>query len=306
MKNKRELDDLAIEISELCEEIEKKKSKNKKRRLEYNLKKLKHFAKIGAIFSIVPLGGTLISCAMGWNPFKLNDVEIPETSIMTVDRDGNTSVEQSYLEDSKDEDQYLLINYYTKWDETKSGNYCRMKYTYELALDSDIMNLVDLIQSGQEVNRDKIEALVENNLKRSGGLKKYSSSVREYVPSLDENEENKNYFEIEKRKINSGSYIIEKETIGAHMSIEIQKLFLEALFMFFEYGFLYECTYILDDFDNYKPVYDNIYRLQRELNAKQRLFNKYQYVFLENDSDFSFLDEDETDTSKQYQKQRLQ
>ena len=30
MKNKRELDDLAIEISELCEEIEKKKSKIKK------------------------------------------------------------------------------------------------------------------------------------------------------------------------------------------------------------------------------------------------------------------------------------
>ena len=80
--------DLALEIVQLQDKIREAKKHNKNARLKCNLKKIKALSKIGIAFSAIPLAGTLITCLNGWNPFKLNNEEIPTLITTTIDKDG--------------------------------------------------------------------------------------------------------------------------------------------------------------------------------------------------------------------------
>jgi len=309
MKEKRELDDLAIEISELQDEIENQKKAYKKNRLKCNISKIGALSKIGAAFAVVPLSGTLISCACGWNPFKLNDVEVPETIVTTIGRHGETISTHSFSEIEDEDDPYLNVEYYTKWDKTNKGNYSRKKYTYKLLTDTDISELVKLVESGEEITMDRIEELVNKNLITSSVFSKYYSSEREYSSVLDESVDNEDYIMINKKEYDKNKLALRKETFEEHMVNEIFKLLLEIVCALLEIIILKRRT---NFFDNQKRklrenvLYTNVRALERELRAKERLFAEYRYDALKGD-DISLEEVDcNMDISKQYKiEQRL-
>ena len=309
MKEKRELDDLAIEISELQDEIEDKKKINKMNRLRCNMGKIGALSKIGAAFAVVPLSGTLISSACGWNPFKLNDVEVPETIVTTIGRHGETISTHNFYEIEDEDDTYLNVEYYTKWDKTNKGNYSRKKYTYKLLTDTDISELVKLVQSGEEISMDRIEELVKKNLITSSVFSKYYSSEREYSSVLDESVDNEDYIMINKKEYNKNKLALRKETFEEHMVNEIIKILLEIVCEIIEIYFLYNCTCF---FENQKrklrsfPSYENVRELERKLRAKERLFAEYRYDALKGDDISLETDDCNMNIPKQYKiEQRL-
>lgn len=309
MKKKKEMDDLIIEISELSDQIEEAKKKNKKKRLHCNMEKIAALTKIGTAFTIVPLAGTLVCCTFGWNPFKLNDKKVSKLITTTIDRDGNEVVQEEYIEFK--EENYFTLNYYTKWKENDNGNYIRIKYEYRLASETEINELVSLMKSGQDITRDRVEELVKGYLKDSIGLwKRYHSSDDEITVVIDEDYENKNNIEISWKKIDESDYIFQKEDLNKHVDWFLFYAFVDAFLMLIELGILRDNTYFFEHQKsklNSRPDLINIRKLQRELDEKQRIFNDYQYDTLEcDDEDILILDSLDKDESIQYKKQRLQ
>lgn len=72
----KKMDELALEIVELQEQLEKAKKNNKVANLKCNMNKIKAVLKLGFAISAVPAIGTGITLAHGWNPYKLNEEEI--------------------------------------------------------------------------------------------------------------------------------------------------------------------------------------------------------------------------------------
>ena len=304
MRKRKEMDDLILEISNLTDKIESSKKKNRKERLHCNMRKIAALMKLGAVFTVIPLAGTMVSCAIGWNPFKLNDKKVSKSITTTVDREGNEIVEEEY---NGEEDSYITLNYYTKWKETDNGNYTRDKYEYILVSNTDLSDLIGLIKSGESITRERIEELVNDHLKNYiSSSKLYYSYNNEVKAIIDEDYENKDYIDISWSKADKSDYILEKESRGAHIAVFSLISMFEILGVVIETIIINGETYFFEhqkDKLHASPYLIDIELLQRELNAKQRLFTEYQYESLEEESDEKTVQE----KTVQYKKlQRLQ
>ena len=279
--NKEEQYNLALEIVKLQDELKEGKKNNKHARLKCNLKKIGAISKIGMVFSAVPLAGTLITSAAGWNPFKLNDKEIPVLITTTIDKDGNKTEEKDYKEDN----ECIHVNYYTAWEKTDNNNYSREIYTYSLSMDSDINSLIELMNPSEEINQERLEELIKQRINYHIKYQRYSGMQEEYIPTV-KNEDLKrgNYIEITIQKQDKTDIKVIKESMGRHLGLEILKLIIEWMLVALELNILY---YKTDFFENTKedlkekPYYINTKRLEQQLKAKQMLFETMPYQLLQ-------------------------
>ena len=138
----KNMEELALEIVELQEELESAKKNNKIANLKCNLTKLKAILKIGIAISIVPTAGTIITLANGWNPYKLNDIEKPAIVQTYIDKDGKIEETKGY-----DLENESYVYYYSNWEQTNEGNYKRYICKYPIQED-DYTKILDLIFLG--------------------------------------------------------------------------------------------------------------------------------------------------------------
>lgn len=278
--NKEEQYNLALEIVKLQDELKEGKKNNKHAKLKYNLKKIGAISKAGAVFSAIPLAGTLITCASGWNPFKLNDQEVPALITTTIDKEGNETEEKKY------EKGYDTINmyYYTAWEKTDNNNYSREVYTYNLISDTDIDSLIELMNPKQEITQERIEELLTKKIADHKDGRRYYYIQEEYIPTVKEEELKRGgYIELQIIKQDKSDIKIQKESKGKHIAMEILKLLIEGLLVLIELGLIYGKTYffesILEDLKE-DPEHIDIKSLELQLKAKQLLFETIPYQSL--------------------------
>lgn len=279
--NKEEQYNLALEIVKLQDELKEGKKNNKHARLKCNLRKIKAISELGIVFSAIPLIGTLITSAAGWNPFKLNDKEIPVLITTTIDKDGNKTEEKDYKEDN----ECIHVNYYTAWEKTDNNNYSREIYTYSLSMDSDINSLIELMNPSEEINQERLEELIKQRINYHIKYQRYSGMQEEYIPTV-KNEDLKrgNYIEITIQKQDKTDVKIIKESIGRHIWFEILKLLIEGMLVAIELKILYYKTDFFENREedlNEEPYYIDTKRLEQQLKAKQILFETMPYQLLQ-------------------------
>lgn len=270
----------ALEIVQLQDKINEGKKNNKHARLKCNLKKIAAISKAGAVISAIPLAGTLITCAAGWNPFKLNDQEIPALITTTIDKDGNETEEKKY------EDGYDNINlyYYTAWEKTDSNNYQREIYTYNLIMDIDINSLVKLMNPSQEITQERLEELLKEKIRYHENYYAYKYMKEEYVPTVTDTDlKTGNYIELCIKKRDKTDTKIIKESIGRHISLAVLQLLLEIGLTAIVAKILYDKTYFFENRTKElkaKPYYIDTKELELQLKAKQLLFETIPYQSL--------------------------
>jgi hypothetical protein len=274
--------DLALEIVKLQDKIKESKKHNKHARLKCNLKKIGALSKIGIAFSAIPLAGTLITSAAGWNPFKLNEEEVPSIITTTIDKEGNETEEKKYAVGSDDIELY----YYTAWQKTDNNNFERHAYTYDLTItEEELRNIMILINSEKNLSLERIEELFEGKVEQRRRMNhNYSESNVEYTPKITEQDLNREgYVESKIIKIDESDKITRIESKSAHYGAATALIFIEVLFMGCEAYFL---ALVTNFFKKRKeelqesPYYLNTKELEQQLKAKQLLFETIPYQAL--------------------------
>ena len=272
--------DLALEIVKLQDKIKESKKHNKHARLKCNLKKIGALSKIGIAFSAIPLAGTLITCAAGWNPFKLNEEEVPSIITTTIDKEGNETEEKKYAVGSDDIELY----YYTAWQKTDSNNYQREIYTYNLIMDIDINSLVKLMNPSQEITQERLEELLKEKIRYHENYYAYKYMKEEYVPTVTDTDlKTGNYIELCIKKRDKTDTKIIKESIGRHISLAVLQLLVEIGLTAIVAKILYDKTYFFENRTKElkaKPYYIDTKELELQLKAKQLLFETIPYQSL--------------------------
>ena len=273
--------DLALEIVELQDEIEENKKHNKRARLRCNLKKIGTLSKIGMALTAVPIAGTLITCAAGWNPFKLNEEEMPAIITTTIDRDGKETEKKEYGSPTSKR----ALSYYTAWEPSKEGNYRREVYEYSLTLSIDeAKNMKKLINSTQEMAFEQIEELFRNSSYRIHGTHHvYESMTEEYMPQLPDTDlNNGGYVELKIIQTDESDTILKKESMGEHVGLFVDIAFLELLIMAIELlvlPFTKICRKWKEQLQD-SPYYINTKASEQELKALQMIFEELPYQIL--------------------------
>lgn len=259
----KNMEELALEIIELQEELENAKKHNKISNLKCNLTKIKAILKIGVAISVVPAAGTVLTLANGWNPYKLNDIEKPMITQTLIDREGNTKQTKGYDLDNK-----CYLYYYTNWELTNENNYKREIYKYSIKR-NDCDKIHDIINNNIEINYNKLNELF--NL----GTRAPEYEYKAYVS---------------KEELQKGAYIegvistadneditVVKESVSEHSYLLLIKISIQIIPMIFEFAALGANTYF---FENIKEAFDenpdeiNEDEIKRKLKAKMLILEK--------------------------------
>ena len=268
----KQLEDLAVEIVELQEKLEKVQQINKAEKLKCKLEKLKALLKISVAIGAVPIAGTALTTSMGWNPFKLNDEKNTAVITTEIDKEGNIKEEKEYKsaweKGTASEDG--TIYYYTKWEKTDNNNYKRTKYVYNVSPKS-IDVIIDLTRTGQEITKSRMDELFNET------FNKYT----EYRADLTEKEINSlPYIEARIKSFDKEDIVIKKETTESHAGKEVCKIMLEVLFMVIELTILGQRHFFsLQKYDLTRKPYLNPEEeeLKKKIKAKQLIFETYPY-----------------------------
>lgn len=268
----KQLEDLAVEIVELQEKLEKVQQINKAEKLKCKLEKLKALLKISVAIGAVPIAGTALTTSMGWNPFKLNDEK--KTAVITteIDKEGNIEEEKEYKGafeiGTSSEDG--TVYYYTKWEKTDNNNYKRTKYVYDTSPKS-IDVIIDLTSTGQEITKSRMDELFNET------FNKYT----EYRADLTEKEINSSpYVEAIIKRYDNKDIVIRKETADSHAWKEAIKIIIEALLMTIELTILGQRHFFsLEKYDLTRKPYLNSEEeeIKKKIKAKQLIFETYPY-----------------------------
>ena len=268
----KQLEDLAVEIVELQEKLEKVQQINKAEKLKCKLEKLKALLKISVAIGAVPIAGTALTTSMGWNPFKLNDEK--KTAVITteIDKEGNIKEEKEYKsaweKGTASEDG--TIYYYTKWEKTDNNNYKRTKHVYNVSPKS-IDVIIDLTKTEKEITKSRMDELFNET------FNKYT----EYRADLTEKEINSSpYVEARIKSFDKEDIVIKKETTESHAEKEVCKIMLEVLFMVIELTILGQRHFFsLQKYDLTRKPYLNPEEeeLKKKIKAKQLIFETYPY-----------------------------
>lgn len=268
----KQLEDLAVEIVELQEKLEKVQQINKAEKLKCKLNKLKAILKLTAAIGAVPIAGTALTTSMGWNPFKLNDEK--KTAVITteIDKEGNIEEEKEYKGafeiGTSSEDG--TVYYYTKWEKTDNNNYKRTKYVYNMSPKS-IDVIIDLTRTGQEITKYRMDELFYET------FNKYT----EYRAEVTADELNSSpYVEAIIKRYDNKDIVIRKETADSHAWKEAIKIIIEALLMTIELTILGQCHFFsLEKYDLTRKPYLNSEEeeIKKKIKAKQLIFETYPY-----------------------------
>lgn len=269
--------DLALEIVKLQDKINEGKIHNKQARLRCNLGKIKALSKIGIAFSAVPLAGTLITCAAGWNPFKLNEYEAHAVITTTIDKEGKIHENKEYMSDIEDGKQHSYLDFYTEWEKTSKENYKREVYLYELRdLTPDEIERIYLLNNS-ELNIEKIEEFLK------GMNARLYSAKDEYcveIPKEDVGRKGKVQLEVKKIDVEDIKKITESQYRHGFL-IEMMILgYLAATAV--ELGFLLGRNFFkkIRKELHEKPYYIDTKELEQQQKAKQLLLEAMPYQLL--------------------------
>ena len=276
---RKELEDLAVEIVELQEKLEKVQQINKEEKLKCKLEKLKAALKITAAIGAVPIAGTALTTSMGWNPFKLNDEKKTAEIITEIDKEGNIEEKKEYKgafeTDTSSEEG--TVYYYTKWEKTENNNYKRLKYVYDIKPES-IEKIIDLTRTKNEITKSRMDELFyENNF----------FNTTEYKPEVTEEELNSSpYVEAIIKSYDKKDIVIKKETTESHAYKEATKILIEVILMTIELTILGQRHFFsLQKYDLTRKPYLNSeeVELKKKIKTKQLIFETYPYNLRDKD-----------------------
>ena len=275
----KKLEDLAVEIVELQEKLEKVRQINKEEKLKCKLDKLKALLKLTAAIGAVPIAGTALTTSMGWNPFKLNDEKKIASITTEIDKEGKLTEEKEYkgsFERSNTIEEGTVY-YYTKWEKTENNNYKRLKYVYDIKPES-IEKIIDLTRTKNEITKSRMDELFyENNF----------FNTTEYKPEVTEEELNSSpYVEAIIKSYDKKDIVIKKETTESHAWKETTKILIEVILMIIELTILGQRHFFsLQKYDLTRKPYLNSEEgeLKKKIKAKQLIFETYPYNLRDKD-----------------------
>ena len=271
--------DLALEIVQLQDKIKERKKNNRHARLKCNLKKIGALSKIGIAFSAVPLAGTLITCAAGWNPFKLNDYEATAVVTTTIDKEGNLKEEKEYNSILDDDGQYTHLEFYTAWNKTDNGNYKREVYSYALYdLTKEEIERIYILNQNHKLSLEQAEEFITEKIDEK---KNRNCEYCSEIPKEDIDRAGRITLSIRDRD-NEDTKII-KESKTRHVALEIYKIGIEAVLTVLEIAVLYGTTFFFKKRKRElqeSPYYIDTKELEQQLKAKQLLFETIPYQAL--------------------------
>lgn len=290
---KKDLEDLALEIVEIQDEIENAKKRNKISNLKCNMKKIKALVKLGITISIVPTIGTIIATTTGNNPFKLNEKEVPALITTTIDEDGKIEEKKDYYYDDYECNK---IYYYTEWEKTNKNNYERKKYEYKILKDLPIEIIIDITKNNININQEQLEELLYNyeifNYNKS--KINFETEIKAYLPK----EKNQNsHISAIINKIDEEDTITRIETKEEHEKKLFFGIAIEMIIMFIpEFIILIiskDLDKIIDELKS-KPDIKDIEALEKRLKSRLLLLEQTQYQTIEEKQFEKLLEQEKT------------
>ena len=269
----KKLEDLAIEISELHDNLEKAKKENNNEQKKYILAKTKAILKKVTAISAIPIMGATITSLAGWNPFRYNNEKQYAHIIKTIDNNGNITEDKTYKGIFEDCDTQSKVNYYTKWNRTDNNNYKRKKYTYNVS-ENDMKNVLSLIGSKNEILQDRLDGLFLN----------YKTVNSEYMADLTmEQLKSPSYLEVLFVEQNKDDFIVTKESKSSHSMKLFTLILMELFLMIAEFELLDKYTNFWKNIDEQlekeKPELTDIDSIEEKIKTKQLMFEKYPKQF---------------------------
>lgn len=269
----KKLEDLAIEISELHDNLEKAKEENNNEQKKYILEKTKAILKKVTAISAIPVMGATITTLAGWNPFRYNNEKQYAHIVKTIDNDGNMTEDKTYKGAFDDCDEQSKVNYYTKWNRTDNNNYERKKYTYNVS-ENDMKNVLSLIGSKDEISQDRLDGLFSN----------YKTVNSEYMVDLTMEQLKKpSYVDVVFVEQNKDDSIVAKESKSSHSMKLFTLILMELFLMIAEFELLDKHTNfwkkIDEQLEKEKPELIDTDSIEEKIKTKQLMFEKYPNEF---------------------------
>lgn len=274
---RNEQNDLALEIAELQDEINEGKIHNEQARLRCNLGKIKAISKLGMALSAVPLAGTLITHAAGWNPFKLNEYEAHAVITTTIDKEGKIHENKEYMSYIEDEESKPYLEFYTEWKKTPEENYKREVYSYELNdLTPDEIERIYLLNNS-ELNIEKIEEFLTELI-----IRHYPTRQEYCIEIPKEDVGRKGKVQLEAKKIDTEDIKTITESRERHYFWIEMMILGYMIAAAVELGFLLGKNFFkkIRKELKAKPYYIDTKELELKLKAKQLLFEAMPYQSL--------------------------
>lgn len=274
--SKKTMDDLDVEITQLCDKIEQAQKHNKIARLKCNLTKIKAIVKLGVTGTTITLTGTLISSVRGNNPFKLNDIEAIPIVTKYIDANGEVTETQDYVALNDNLDSLKSnVYYYTKWQSTENNNYVRTVYETEI-YSVDINNILDLANSDKEVTFERFAEVF------SSGDTNIKSSNEICVDVSEEEIRKSPHIEGFIRYYDYENKSIVKEKVEKYASRVVNFLLREfiATVLMIDFLKLYNPDFFTKIFTDIKkrPCYIDIKKIKKRLKEKQLLVENQQFI----------------------------
>ena len=166
------------EIASLEKEIEQAPGKNHQIRRKSILKKLRATIKTITSLSAIPLAGATITKMSGWDPKKLNEYEAYAIITTIIDEKGNVKAQKDYIGGTGKGVINTRFEFYTKWSESKTGNYEREVYSWNLydVTEDDLKRIILLNNS--KLNIEKIKEFVNSfSHETHGAHKQFCSEI---------------------------------------------------------------------------------------------------------------------------------
>ena len=256
MNNKEYIYNLSEKMLALQEQIENAQKDNRKIRFKVFGKRTLQVLKAGVALAAVPTLGTSLLLVVGWNPFKINEIEKDTCIVTYIDEEGNKLENQTkeiYTSSLKN-----TITYYDAWTKLDNETYLRKIYKYKVNEES-LLSLIGIIQTNKEMSLDLIEDLI---------VEKLITDI-EISSNVSEEELNKGaHFTATYYSDNENETILVRESDNEHVGGVMLMLVIEMILMAIEGLILYCSTYF---FENIKDTFTEKISLENVELLKQQL-----------------------------------
>ena len=262
----KQLEDLAIEIYELQQQLELAKRYNKREQVKYALEKTKASLKRASALFAAPVIGTTIATLAGWNLFKYNSEKQYAYTTTTIDKDGNLTEDKKYEGDfEKFFPSQSNVNYYTQWVKTEDDKYEREKYSYSVS-EKDMDKVLELTKTDGVLTEARINQLFPN----CNGVE-----TEERVELTSEELSSPSYIDAMFVQKDKNDYIVAKESDSSHMKKLLLKMLIEICAILIEIEFLEEHTRFFEKIaeaeDKAQPRLRDTVKIKKKLQQKQFL-----------------------------------
>lgn len=256
MNNKEYIYNLSEKMLALQEQIENAQKDNRKIRFKVFGKRTLQVLKAGVALAAVPTLGTSLLLVVGWNPFKINEIEKDTCIVTYIDEEGNKLENQTkeiYTSSLKN-----TITYYDAWTKLDNETYLRKIYKYKVNEES-LLSLIGIIQTNKEMSLDLIEDLI---------VEKLITDI-EISSNVSEEELNKGaHFTATYYSDNENETILVRESDNEHVDGVMLMVVIEMILMAIEGLILYCSTYF---FENIKDTFTEKISLENVELLKQQL-----------------------------------